>query len=205
MQFDVLFSLIEYIILSRENLNKKWSEESGHEPINYRKRKVCDINKDSKIWDNIIKYRSFLNDHQMEILASISNFQNQNNVINTRIKQLNSIQYKYHKYLTGDLKGKSAINKCFNDLYGLRIIINYSFSFDEIKSAVECRFPDLKVINANKDAYYATHIYFQENNYVFPWELQVWEKCKEKDNLISHNEYKQDYVKWESDLKNKEV
>ena len=205
MKFDTLFSLIECIILSRERLNQLWVEVSEGEPVSYKKRQICDIETDTRIWGNILRYRSFLSDYQIELVSEVTKLQNKNNIINTRIKQLNSIQYKYHKYLTGNLKGKSAINKCFNDLYGIRIIINDSFEYEEVKREVSLRFPDLKIINADKDAYYATHIYFQESNYVFPWELQVWEKCNEEGNLISHNEYKQDYVKWESDLKNKEV
>ena len=124
MKFDTLCSLIENIILSRKRLNQLWAEENKCESINYRKQKVCDIETDTCIWDSIVKYRSFLSDNQIDIVSKISKLQDENNVINTRIKQLNSIQYKYHKYLKGDLKGKSAINKCFNDLYGIRIIIN---------------------------------------------------------------------------------
>ncbi len=205
MKFDVLFLLIEQIILSKEKLDQLWEEKRDFSQINFRKRKVCDIEKDTTIWDHIVVYRSFLSDNQIDVVSDITKLQNESNVINTRIKQLNSIQYKYQKYLKGKLKGESAINKCFNDLYGIRIIINDSFEFDEIKREVCCKFPALKIINADKDDYYATHIYFQESNFVFPWELQIWEKSHEEGNLISHNEYKQDYVKWESDLKNIEV
>ena len=205
MKFDTLFLLIDYVILSKNKLNQLWNQENRLEPINYRKRMVCDIEKDSNIWENIVKYRSFLSIHQLDIVSEITKMQDEKNIINARIKQLNSIQYKYHKYLTGNLNGKSAINKCFNDLFGMRIIIDEVFDYDEIKCEVCRKYPDLKIINADKDSYYATHIYFQENNYVFPWELQIWEKCKEDGNLKSHNAYKQDYVRWESELKNKEV
>lgn len=39
-------------------------------------------------------------------------------------------------------------------------------------------------------------------NNLFPWELQIWKKEDEENNLISHKMYKQDYTSWESEHKN---
>ena len=45
------------------------------------------------------------------------------------------------------------------------------------------------------------HIYFKEDNYTFPWELQIWLEQDEKNNLISHAKYKEDYAQWEKRAK----
>lgn len=49
--------------------------------------------------------------------------------------------------------------------------------------------------------YKAIHVYFNKDNYAFPWELQIWNKQDEENNLESHKKYKQDYIKWESENK----
>lgn len=56
---------------------------------------------------------------------------------------------------------------------------------------------NVKVIKTYHKEYNAIHIYFKENNYTFPWELQIWLKEHETKNLNSHKMYKQDYTKWE--------
>ena len=63
------------------------------------------------------------------------------------------------------------------------------------------KYSDLKCINSSKDEYNATHIYFKKDNYTFQWELQVWNKVDEANNINSHERYKQDYVKWENENK----
>ena len=75
---------------------------------------------------------------------------------------------------------EEPINKCFNDLFGVRIIFNYDFSFDDINNVFEKIKSDydinLKCIDSSKKDYVATHIYFKIDNYNFPWELQIWSK-----------------------------
>ena len=52
--------------------------------------------------------------------------------MNTRVKALNSIQNKIEKYKNKKESGKIPIKKCLNDIFGLRIILNKSISYDEI-------------------------------------------------------------------------
>ena len=60
----------------------------------------------------------------------------------------------------------------------------------------------LKCIDSSKDVgYIATHIYFKKDNYSFPWELQIWDKTHENSNIMLHEQYKQDYIKWEEENK----
>lgn len=56
-----------------------------------------------------------------------------------------------------------------------------------------------RCIDSSKGEYRATHLYFRDGNYTFPWELQIWGSCDEKSNLISHKKYKQEYITWEKE------
>ena len=57
----------------------------------------------------------------------------------------------------------------------------------------------MKCIDSSKKAYKATHIYFKQDNWNFQWELQIWNKENEINNINSHEKYKQGYVKWEKE------
>lgn len=64
----------------------------------------------------------------------------------------------------------------------------------------------MKCIDASKSVgYTAAHIYFSNNNYEFPWELQIWRAADETNNIELHKIYKQDYTKWETEAKGGEV
>ena len=98
--------------------------------------------------------------------------------------------------------GEVPLNKCFNDLYGIRIIFPQSISYKEIKKFVDEKYKGkLKCYNASKGKYIATHIYFKNGNNSFQWELQIWNKENEKNNINSHEQYKQGYTKWEEENK----
>ena len=45
------------------------------------------------------------------------------------------------------------------------------------------------------------YIFFRQGNFNFQWELQVWNKENEINNINSHEKYKQDYIKWEKENK----
>lgn len=49
-------------------------------------------------------------------------------IINTRVKTHNSIEYKIENYRSNHEDGKIPINKCLNDLYGIRIILSEDIS-----------------------------------------------------------------------------
>ena len=60
---------------------------------------------------------------------------------------------KKHEY------GKVPLNKCFNDLYGIRIIFIDNIKYEDIKKFVDDRFNrKLKCYNASKDDY-VQHIF----------------------------------------------
>lgn len=121
-----------------------------------------------------------------------------------RIKADNSIFSKLATYRTTEKHqyGRLALNKCINDLFGLRIIVNNEkIEYNIIEEYCNEHSPKLRFINSTKDGYKAYHVYFKIDNYNFPWELQIWEKRYEKSNRISHAKHKQEYIKWESIIK----
>lgn len=128
------------------------------------------------------------------------------NEVNSRVKAQNSIEYKIYNYITEKHEyGEVALNKCFNDLYWIRIIFKNDVEYNVIKKFIDEKYKGtLKCYNVSKGDYVATHVYFKEDNYSFQWELQIWNKSNYKSNIISHEHYKQDYTKWEEENKGSE-
>ena len=125
--------------------------------------------------------------------------------LSMRVKERGSITDKLNHYCyRKEQQGKIPLNKCLNDLFGVRVILN---GFDHsceyfLRLCAEFSNQDeykIKVTNASKNGYVATHIYFQGvrgDNFSFPWELQIWSKSDEKKNLDSHYKHKQSYKEW---------
>ncbi|MEG0470803.1 MAG: hypothetical protein RR588_00555 [Solibacillus sp.] len=131
-----------------------------------------------------------------DVLMDLSNEYN----ITTRIKHPDSrISKMLHYRLYKLEQGSVNLNKCLNDLFGLRIIVN-EFEHNEenvlyLKDLLEKT--DVKVHNSCKNDYKATHLYFSNgNNQFFPWELQIWSRIDYETNIKSHAEHKQGYTKW---------
>ncbi|WP_455683245.1 hypothetical protein [Thomasclavelia sp.] len=126
-----------------------------------------------------------------------------------RIKADNSIFSKLATYRTSVRHqfGEIPLNKCINDLFGMRIIVkNGNIDYNIIENYCNMHVPKIKFINSSKFDYHAYHVYFRIDNFSFPWELQIWEKKYEQSNRDSHAKHKQDYVQWESVIqKYKEV
>lgn len=200
--FKILDHLIDALLSSYFEINTKWKSLEGIYPFNLKKKTIADIQNNNGIWENILAYRKYMAIQQLEILQKINNIQSDENRITVRIKQLNSIEYKFSRYNTGDLKGKVPINKCLNDLFGVRIIIDSSFTHDDLADHLKAKYSMLKLTNASKNGYIASHLYFMMDNQLFPWELQIWQKQDEMNNLASHKLYKQDYTSWENNYKN---
>ena len=121
--------------------------------------------------------------------------------VNARVKNRNSIEYKIKNYIENHENGKITINKCLNDLFGIRIICKDQIDFSQINHLVKEKYDKLKCIDSSKIEYKATHIYFKQSNFEFQWELQLWNEDDEINNIRSHEKYKQDYVIWEKENK----
>lgn len=171
-------------------------------PIHQKRNLVKDVKNNSEILNTILNYRLFLNENHLDIKLAFDQLNIQSEV-SSRVKAQNSIEFKISNYMTNKHEyGKVALNKCFNDLYGIRIIFNENVEYKDIKKFVDEKYKKkLKCYDASKENYVATHIYFKEDNYSFQWELQIWDKVHYESNIISHEHYKQDYIKWEEENK----
>ena len=199
---DELDKLIVFINNEYNNYCEKWKNSKLYIPINQKNTLVKNIEKNNNIFNSILNYRLFINEYHFELKIKLSEL-NIKSEISSRVKARNSIEYKIRNYMSEKHNcGEVPINKCFNDLYGIRIIMKDNISYDEIKKFVENRYnTKLKCIDSSNGEYVATHIYFKENNFSYQWELQIFDREHEKTNIISHEKYKQDYTKWEKENK----
>ena len=197
-----LDKLIIFINQEYNELYEKWKQSNLYMPINQKNILVKNIKEDKNILDSILNYRLFINENHLDFKIALDEL-NLTSEVNSRVKAQNSIEYKINNYMSEKHNnGEIPINKCFNDLYGIRIIFNDKITYNEIKEFVENRYDGkLKCIDSSKGEYVATHIYFRKSNFSYQWELQVWDKEHEKTNIISHEKYKQDYTKWEKENK----
>ena len=201
----MLEELDELIIFIRKEYNKlyeEWKKSNLCISVHQKSKLVKDINSDNNILNAIFNYRQFINEKHLA-LKLLFNELNIKSEINSRVKAQNSIEYKINNYMSEKHEyGKVPLNKCFNDLYGIRIIFDEMINFEDIKNFVESRYKGkLKCYDASKRNYVATHMYFKKDNYSFQWELQIWDREHERTNIVSHEQYKQDYTKWEKENK----
>ena len=87
------------------------------------------------------------------------------------------------------------------NLEKLNIKASSTIIYEQIKEFINQKYNKLKCIYSLRQEYKATHIYFKQDNFNFQWELQVWNKENEINNITSHEKYKQDYIKWEKENK----
>lgn len=191
-----LKKLINMITEQYEIINSEWL--NNHKKINMRKLRVSNIYNNQDFLSYVHEYREFV-DSKIDLLTDkivVSGFENKTY---TRIKTSNSVEYKLYNYMKNHENGKIPVNKCLNDLFGIRMIFNKNVTYDEINEFIKNNFSKLKCIKSIKKDYNAIHIYFgNDNNYYFEWELQIWDVLHEESNLVSHNKYKQDYIIWEN-------
>lgn len=196
--FTDLDKLIGYIIGYYPLMNDRWNKSGYSQKINLRKKLIVDMQANPNIMEMVRNYRAFLTEEQPEFVSGLIDLQCKTCKITTRVKQLNSIEYKLDRYVHNDQHhGTVSINKCFNDLFGIRIVLKSQFDHNDLNSFIESNFSDLKLIDSTKNGYKASHIYFKNGNYSFPWELQIWRSDDEISNLLSHKVYKQGYTEWE--------
>lgn len=170
--------------------------------INLKKKTIKTANDSGILEKLVLSYLEFLNENTIEFQMNFSNFTTDYIESTSRVKQSNSVFYKIKRYINEKSEnGSIPINKCFNDLFGCRIIINNNYTLQNLSSQIKIMYPNLKCIDASKQDYKAIHIYFTSGNFAFPWELQIWLQKDAKNNYLSHKQYKQAYTKWEQEYK----
>lgn len=198
--FEDLEKLIGAIQRNYNRICDIWDENFGN-TINLKKKLVIHAREELEILDIIGKYRSFVNDEIIGIMFDLDTIQLSNSSVTSRVKAQNSIEFKLENYIINHEGGLIPLKKCLNDLLGIRIVMDAEFTQQEVKQYMDKHFPGYKCIDSSKLDYTATHIYFEKGNNYFPWELQIWKKKDERNNYISHKEYKQEYTKWERENK----
>ena len=201
VQLEELSKLINFIQTEYISFTKEWENSDYYSKINLRSTLVCDVLENKMFLDAIINYREFINENNIQLVMDFMQFSTENSKVNIRTKAKNSIEYKIKNYMENHENGKVPINKCFNDLFGIRIICKDKLTYEKIADLINNQYSNLKCIDSSKKDYKATHIYFKKDNFSFQWELQVWNKEDEINNIESHEKYKQDYVKWENENK----
>ena len=173
-----------------------WTERADTN-INLKKKLVIDAQKNAEISKAILKYRSIVNEELVQIMFELQDEEYEKALVTGRVKAQNSIEYKIDSYVLHHEEGRIPIKKCLNDLLGIRMILDEEFSHQDVERYMKHKFPNFKCIDSSKLSYTATHIYFERDNFCFPWELQVWAKKDEENNYVSHKMYKQEYTRWE--------
>lgn len=196
-----LDKLINFIQTEYMEFNEKWQNSSYYSKINLKKNTVCDLLDNELMLNTIFNYREFINENNIQLLMDFKQFNSEKAKVNSRVKTKNSIEYKVKNYIENHENGRVPIGKCLNDLFGIRIICSEELTYEQIAKFISKKHEYLKCIDSSKKEYKATHIYFKQDNFNFQWELQVWNKIDEINNINSHEKYKQDYVKWEKENK----
>lgn len=155
---------------------------------------------DDNVMNDIFHYLIFLNNDANDIIFKASLC-----VDRARIKNINSLLNKVFYYvLDKKEKGDIQVNKCVNDLFGLRIITKEPINFIEFKEYICNRFPKLKCTEQNKNGYKGIHVYLKEDNFNYLWELQIWYAGDVENNMLAHSIHKQKYTKWEKQTSEEE-
>lgn len=192
---EMLDLLLKEISQIYKKISQKWSRDKAYNKINLKKNCIVKIQTDKLLRNLIRDYRDFLMRDEDIICFPLA--LNQFGHISTRIKLQNSIEYKIENYVLNHECGNVPINKCLNDLFGIRVIISEEISHDDIQIYIANKHSTLKCIDSSNGDYIATHVYFKDDNFSFPWELQIWKNSDKDRNLSSHKQYKQEYTKWE--------
>lgn len=188
--------IIDSIQTAYNRLTDLWLKQE-YEKINLKRTLVSEIESDNDIYKNIFRYMHLLSGNSADVIISVCN--TDPSKISARIKTKNSIMYKIMNYQTEWHEyGKIPINKCLNDLFGVRVILDSAVTFAQVNSFIKQEYGDLyRCVDSSKLDYIATHIYFKKDNFSFPWELQIWNECNRESNIASHARYKQGYTNWE--------
>lgn len=198
---DTLKSLVDEIQSAYTSTEHAWSdyaEKHGWTLFNQKSTRVNKCKDDLPCLNLITNYLVFLTASKVD-----QNFHRfgEGYVIDSRIKSRNSVDEKLDEY--SKRKEDFNVNKCLNDLFGIRITIDDELPFEKISQLFKDN-ENLKCIDSskpkdsNQKVYTATHIYFKsEGNRHFQWELQVWMLKDEVRNQQSHTGHRVKYTKWE--------
>ena len=133
MQQDLL-KLINTIIQQYNLTSERWDNSEYFIKINQNKKLVKDINSEPEIMDSIWNYRKLLKEQLIYINNNMQKL-NLSSEVTSRLKLRNSIEYKMNNYMSAKHQfGEIPLNKCFNDIFGMRIILKENANYETIKN-----------------------------------------------------------------------
>ena len=206
MEQDRFYAKLSELILriqeEYDRTNDLWAALSGSNDVrdlNMGRIRVRHCSDTPDLNEQTKAYRDFIADNldESRIALDDADFD-----VAYRVKTLDSIFDKIRRYNRNPrLLGNTPVNKCLNDVFGIRMIVQCTVMADDIIGYVNDRHPGLKVLDSSKTeddeaVYIATHIYFRESNRRYPWELQKWSVEHTETNYESHRERKEAYVRW---------
>lgn len=206
----ILLQLVERINQDHSDLSAKWLDLLEDDFLNLKRKRIDHIvheNEliiDPKFLKTVSHYHTYVN---LETISIEYEYDYYEYDVRTRVKQKDSIVNKmihYRRKESPTGKGIVPINKCLNDIFGIRIIFDHLNHEDEtFQSFIEslCSQYKLRQVKKTEDEYIATHLYFKnEKNHYFPWELQVWSREDAVNNEQSHQKHKskRKYTEWPS-------
>lgn len=209
-KINVLIATIQaYYLICNDSWHKEYPESS----FNMSKYEVKDIPKMSSLLSYIYLYRTFLLNNSIDSELKklfLDNLDLKEANLSVRIKNDNSLQDKIDRYNREEHHnyGKNPINKCLNDILGIRIIVEEDIDYEALKLYLKEKYNDIRttVSNPTGSNYIAVHVYFgRGDNTNFRWELQIWDNKHAKANEESHRIYKQNYKVWESNIQKEEI
>jgi len=142
---------------------------------------------------------SHILDYRLNLHESINDYLMKANLENIeyfyRVKTSESIHDKMNRYSQNE--DKYPVNNWLNDIFGCRILLNKA-EIKEIKHSLDAWKESHGLKNwykRDKDGYIGIHVYFKnQNNFYFPWELQIWDKTDIDTNIKAHQKHKRNFV-----------
>lgn len=111
-----------------------------------------------------------------------------------RVKTSESILNKIHRF--SKREASYPVNSILNDIFGARIILK-SEDIAEVMSTLDDWKEKYGLKNwylRDREGYTGIHVYFKnQNNFYYPWELQLWDEEDMERNIKSHRKYKRDF------------
>lgn len=115
-----------------------------------------------------------------------------------RIKMRDSTSIKLAHYAYKEKRNNSyyPLNKCLNDIYGVRLILKGVNSQKiEVKKLLDSKKADNKLKKyyyRDRDGYKSFQCYFEMSNKVLPWELQIWDLEDKDNNARAHVQHERE-------------
>lgn len=150
---DELENLISFIQNEYIQFNEKWQNSDYYFKFDLKNNLIVDLSENEQMLNTIFNYREFINENNIQLLLDFKRFNTKNAKVNIRTKAKNSIEYKIKNYIENHENGKIPINKCLNDLFGIRIICAEKMGYAQITELIKYKFKNLKCIDSSKQDY----------------------------------------------------